>query len=107
MKTLTVVVEKKSSDLVVLKLKGDFEGVSALEGKQELLSAVRDNASGNILLDLAEVSYIDSMAVGILLEMAIQAAKKNTKLAIIYANDSVKKVLSVTKVNEMVTVFDL
>ena len=106
MTALKITVKKKSDELTLLKLKGEFEGLSALGQKGEFLSAVQNHAAGNLFLDLAEIDYIDSTAIGILLEMAAKAAERNIRFGIVHANNNIRKVLSVTKIDKTLTVLD-
>ena len=106
MTALKITVEKKSEKLIVLRLKGEFEGLSAVDRKNDLLSHVQDHAAESLCLDLADIAYIDSTTIGILLEMAAKAAEQKLKFGLIHANDNIKKVLSVTKVDKAITLFD-
>ena len=107
MSALNIAVENPSADLTIWRLSGEFEGMSALDAKDKLLGCAKTQAKPNLMIDLAEVQYIDSAAIGILLEIARQLQAKKIKLSLIHVAEPIRKVLVITKVDKILTVHDV
>lgn len=105
-KGLKISVERPDATLTVLRLTGEFEGVSALNAQAEMLGALDANVSENFMLDFSEISYIDSAALGILLQMARSATSRGIKFGLLNVHDPVKKVLTITKVDKILTIYN-
>jgi anti-sigma B factor antagonist len=101
---LNIQVERPSEDLTIMRLSGEFEGYSALDKKEELLKVVSAATSGTLLVDLAGIEYIDSAALGILLEASKTAEKKKLKFGLVDVHDPVKKVLEITKLDKVLKI---
>ena len=92
--------------LTILRLKGEFEGLAVLNAKEELLGYLKEAMGTDFIMDLGEIEYIDSAGVGILLEMAKMASEKRMKFGLVNVHEPVKKVLAVTKVNEVLKIYE-
>ena len=103
---LKIGVDKSSKDLTVLKLGGLFEGWSALGAQEKLFALIAESTSKSIFLDLGEIEYIDSTAIGILLEMNKKSKEKGIAFGLLHVNAHVKKVLDVTKLSQTLTVLE-
>ncbi len=106
MPELKIIIDKPAKNLTVLRLSGDFEGQSVLDAKEKLLSEVEQSAGSNMMLDFAGIQYIDSAAVGILLEMMKLAHAKGTQFALIHLNEPVKKVFALTRLDKVIKIYD-
>jgi anti-anti-sigma factor len=58
------------------------------------------------MIDFAEIQYIDSAALGILLEMSKLASAKKVQFGLIHVDGAVKKVIEVTKLDKVLKIFD-
>ena len=70
-------------DLVgVVKLTGDVDIVAAQELRERLLGAVRNEDLG-LVVDLTEATYIDSVGVSLLFELAEKLTERQLRLALV------------------------
>ncbi len=99
-------VEQAEKGLVILRFSGSFEGLGAIQAAERLRHAVSENTAENIFVDLSLVDYIDSSAISTLLQMAKRSVEAKKKLSIIGANENVKKVLGITKVDKIIPCLD-
>ena len=104
MSAVEISVENPSSDLTVLHLWGEFEGMAALDAKEKLLQYAQTQVKPNMMIDLAQVEYIDSAAIGILLEMARMLKVKKIKVGLIHVAEPVRKVLEITKIDKILPI---
>ena len=106
MSKLYIQAEEPDKKLTVLRLSGEFEGYAALEGKEELFRHLESKSSGTLMLDMSGIEYIDSAALGILLEMSKTADGKKISFGLLNVHDPVKKVLEVTQLDKVLKIFE-
>jgi len=106
MAELKIMAEKPDSRLTVLRLSGEFEGAAVLDSQDELFRLLSESVGSDFMMDLAEIAYVDSAAIGVLLQMAKIASGKKMRFGLLHANENIKKVLAVTKVNKILTTYD-
>ncbi len=76
------------------------------EGTMSVRETVRklvDNGSKKILLNLAEISYIDSAGIGELVGSYASASNRGAKLKLLNLTNKIKQLLTITK---LLTVFE-
>lgn len=66
----------------VVKLTGEVDIVAAQELRERLLGAVRNEDTG-IVVDLTDASYIDSVGVSLLFELAEKLTERQLRLAVV------------------------
>jgi anti-sigma B factor antagonist len=86
----------------IVKLRGRL----ALDFVPAFLKALRDEVEPAVILDLAELSYIDSSGVGALVQMCSVMKKDNRELVLVRPQDRVLAVLEITKVIGLFRRFD-
>ena len=92
----------EENDLVIVALKGEMDLEFGIDMRDVLLGAVGD--ARGVVVDLSEVSMIDSSGIASLLE-AFQSARKRGKDFVLAAVDD--SVLRVLKLARLETVFQL
>ncbi len=92
----------EENDLVIVALKGEMDLEFSIDMREVLLGAVGD--ARGVVVDLSEVSMIDSSGIASLLE-AFQFARKRGKDFVLAAVDD--SVLRVLKLARLDTVFDI
>jgi anti-anti-sigma factor len=92
-------------DLVgVVKLTGDVDIVAAYELRERLLGAVRNEDLG-LVVDLTDATYIDSVGVSLLFELAEKLTERQLRLAVVLPKGGlVGRVLGIV---DMASVADL
>jgi len=78
-------------DLVTVHLRGNGSNVYADAVRNELKAAVEH--AGRVRLDLAELTFINSMLVGVLIEISLLLARAKVEHEIVAATDRVLEVL--------------
>ena len=76
------------------------------EGTMSIRKTVRelvDSGSKNILLNLAEISYIDSSGIGELVGSYASASNREAKLKLLNLTNKIQQLLTITK---LLTVFE-
>ncbi len=86
----------------ILKISGPIK-YGAIELLQEAIQAAR--AQG-LILDLTDVPYVDSSAVGVLVQVYVSCRKSQRNLALVGLSDRVRNVLHLASVDILFQTFD-
>lgn len=106
MKSNLIIVEKSVGDILVLELRGRVVlGIETEELRNkiaELLAA----GSLRILLDLGEVSYIDSSGLSTLVAGYVSAQKQGGQLKLLHLTRRIRDLLQITRLSTVFEGFD-
>lgn len=90
--------------IAFLTLKGDFDADNAPR-VQEALAALTDRDQPAVFVQMADLKYIDSAGLGVLVGALKQAAGRGGKIALIQPSPFVSRVLRVTALDKVFSVF--
>jgi anti-sigma B factor antagonist len=97
------ITERQVKDVTILDLEGKIligEGDDAL---REAVTRVVDSGKTRILLNLAEVPYVDSAGLGEIVRCYTTVSRKGGRLKLLNLTKKIKDLLSITK---LLTVFE-
>jgi len=97
------VIDKGQGICVVKILMQEVHTLDVPDLKEKLQQIIIDRGISKLVLDLSDVNMITSSGIGIFLNIN-QSLKSNLRLA--SANHDVKKVLELTKVSSVISIFD-
>ena len=86
---------------LVLRLNGPL----VLRNIFNFQTTARADKSRSLIVDLADVPYIDSAGIGALLGAVVSRQKDGRRLALVAVNDRVRNALQITKVLEVFSIF--
>jgi anti-sigma B factor antagonist len=101
--TAMKIVERQVSDVTILDLHGKIligEGDDAL---RDAVTKLVDGGKTRILLNLADVPYVDSAGLGEIVRCYTTVSRKNGKLKLLNLTKKIQDLLSITK---LLTVFE-
>ncbi|MDN3649365.1 STAS domain-containing protein [Reinekea marina] len=84
---------------IIIKVSGRFDFSSHQEFRQ-IYETVSDDIK-SYTVDMAEATYLDSSALGMLLLMRDHAGGDNSQIDIINCNDDVKKILTISNFGQL------
>ncbi len=87
-----------------LGLRGDFDADNAPR-VQEALATLTDRDQPTIFVHMADLKYIDSAGLGVLVGALKQAAARSGRIALIQPSPFVSRVLRVTALDKVFSVF--
>lgn len=98
------ITSKASSDSkeLTIRIQGRFD-FSALQVFKDAYEN-QDTIYPSYVIDLQETDYLDSSALGMLLALREYAGGDNAKIIIKDANQDIKKILHITKLDELFTI---
>ncbi|RAK08129.1 SpoIIAA-like anti-anti-sigma regulatory factor [Halanaerobium saccharolyticum] len=101
--SLKLLVENNKA---VLKFEGEVIFDNSNQLKEEAKQMLSKNEGVNkLVIDLANVSYLDSSGVGLILSLFKFMRNKKGTLAVAAANEKIKRVFEVTKLQEIIPVY--
>jgi anti-anti-sigma factor len=94
-------VDGSRPGVAVIKVYGPLE----ITNYGEFEELMRRNESPVLLVDLAEVPYIDSAVLGSMVAMHVACARNQRKYALVNANQRIQNMLTVSGVGEIIVSF--
>ena len=92
---MSIMIEKQDEhDAIVLGERFDFESVGPFRNSYESLTAVKNNT---VAVDFRNTRYIDSSALGMLINAKTYFSDKGIKVKLINANEQIKKIFSISR----------
>jgi anti-sigma B factor antagonist len=82
-----------------------LHGPLTMENVSPFMNAVRREDAPTVILDLADVPYLDSSGLGSLVSACTSCAKSGRRMALTGVNQRVRKVFEITKVEQVFLMF--
>lgn len=99
---MNINTEDKES-YTVIKFEGEVDLACSPDARQSILSNLEENK--NLLVDLANVSYIDSSGVATLVEGYQTAKKQSLDFCLIGVSDAAMSVLKLARLDQVFPIF--
>jgi anti-sigma B factor antagonist len=97
---LLVVEVTRDGDAAVVRIEGEVEFATAPRLRATLLDLAQEGASP-VVLDLADVSFVDSAGISLLIQAKKRLASGNSDLVLRAPQASVRRVLEISGVTEL------
>jgi anti-anti-sigma factor len=97
--------EKLGPSVVLVALKGTFD-LSNAEGLGHSMTAALDGSSGPVVIDLAEVSWLDSAALGVLVMVGRRGLALRRPVALIRPPDVIWEGMEALSLGSLFLVFE-
>lgn len=97
--------EKLGERAIIVSLKGTFDLTNA-EGLGHSMTAALDGSSGPVIIDLAEVSWLDSAAIGVLVAVGRRGLALRRTVALIRPPDVIWEGLEAISLGSLFEVFE-
>ena len=106
MSEISIRTEILDGRLMLVRLSGIFEGMVAAEAEAPLLDILKKAKLPQVWIDFSEIDYIDSSAIGVLINLTKAAIALKTQVSIYKPNENIKKVISVTHVDRLIPIVE-
>lgn len=93
------------NDVVIIDILGEIDLYNSPKIK-EALTEKMSSGFKNVIINLGDVTYIDSSGIGTLIFCRTSLNQNNGALRVIRIKDSVKRIFELTKLNSFFTIFD-
>ena len=100
------IVQRAASGVVIYELHGRLvldDGDEVL--RDRVASLIKDGPLA-LLVDLRNVSYIDSAGVGVLVEAYLRFVRRGGQLKVLMPSEHVRRVLHITRLDTVLEIFD-
>lgn len=95
---------RKEDDIAIVAVGGEVDLSWSSEVRKEILTAVRDHDV--VLVELADVSYIDSSGIAALVEGFQTAKQRNTSFGLLRVSAAAKSVLALARLDKVFPIYD-
>lgn len=96
----------KNDNIFIVKLSGEVDLYNANKIKDMIFTHLRNSIAKNIIINLDEVTYIDSTGIGTLISIKQMISGAKGELRLIHVTNSVKKIFELTKLNILFKIMD-
>lgn len=98
--------EIKTENTVILRPEGDLLGAPGELKLVELVDKELNENIKNCVLDASKIPYINSSGISLVIRLLTRFRNKGGDLVMVAPNDSVLKLLVITKLNKIFSIFD-
>ncbi len=86
----------KKDHVLVARFSGDIDNITSLKYRTTLIEAIEKEKFKQVIINLKDVSFIDSSGIGLILGRYNQVNAYGGKLIVCELNDSCKKIFEIT-----------
>lgn len=102
---MEVTTEVLNNDIIKVKVKGELS-IFYIDPFESIVQRNIIEGKTRFIFDLTEVTYIDSMGIGLLSIAANNAHQKGEKVAVIVTNPKIKYTLNVSRLHDIIHVVE-
>jgi len=100
------IVERRVGDVVILDLHGKIPGGVGERVIREAVSRLVDSGTANILLNCADVSFLDSSVVGEIVRAHTTVTRTGGKLKLLSVPARIRSLLSMTRLLSIFEIYE-
>lgn len=93
-------------NILLLKLSGDLIGENNGPGLVEVLNEHINKGIHKCIIDISEIRYMNSSGIGVLITILTKLRNKGGEVALLKPSEQVKKLLVITKLNNIFSIYD-
>lgn len=97
---------EQQQDTVIARLHGSLTVANAPDLRQGLMDAVKQHTPKTLALNLAEVDFIDSSALGVFVEVRRKATESGGSVAMTNLNDDIRGLMRIMHLDSVFTFID-
>jgi anti-sigma B factor antagonist len=93
-----------AGDTILLALEGQVDLHTAPELRDHLVSAIEDGAV-NVVVDLSDTTFIDSMTLGVLLGAVKRLRPRGGQLRVVCGDPNIRKIFEITLLDRVFSLY--
>jgi anti-sigma B factor antagonist len=101
-----VITFEEIKKLFVVKISGDIDAYHSAAFKQKVMEHMENTDKKYIVLDMSEVSYIDSAGLGSIVSLIKESKKLEKELVLVSLKKQIKKIFEMTKLDKIIRMED-
>ncbi|MBN8568715.1 MAG: STAS domain-containing protein [Ignavibacteria bacterium] len=91
------ITEIKDKDIIVIAPKGNFVGGDETDELRDTIKKLSDEGNKKLVIDLGEVLYLNSTALGVLISAHANYSKREGKIKLCQLNKNLENLFVITK----------
>lgn len=96
---------EEENDLRVLKARGEFVGGKETDLLRETLASEAEAETERLLIDLENVQYLNSTALGVLIAAHTNFSRRGGVLALCNVSEGITNIFVITKLSKVFTIY--
>jgi anti-sigma B factor antagonist len=93
------------SDIKIFEIEGEIDVYTSMDLKKEF-NTVIDSGKNKLIVNLSNVSYMDSSGLGILVAILKKSKQENGNMKLIKLTPGIKKIFDLTKLTKFFEIFE-
>lgn len=93
-------------NILNLEISGDLIGENNGPGLVEIVNDHINEGVTKCIIDISGVRYMNSSGIGVLITILTKLRNKDGEVALLNPSEQVKKLLAITKLNNIFTIYD-
>ncbi len=99
-------IEANGKAIKIISFVGQLDETNVDEEAKKIYQIIDEMAEPNLLLDFAELAYMNSKSIGYVTDWYSRASAKNGKIAIINARPNILDILKVVGITQIINLYD-
>lgn len=100
-----ILTHRNVDDIDIVALAGRLVMADVPQVRQRLLATV-EQGNGKLILDLAEVGFMDSSGLSVLVSVLKAARLKNGEVVLLHLNPTIRSLIELTRLQQVFSIFD-
>jgi len=101
-----IITFEENEKAFIVKVNGDVDAYHSATFKQKIIEHMNITDRKFIVLNLGEVSYIDSAGLGSIVSLIKESKKKAKEIVLCCLQPQVKKIFEMTKLDKIIRIVD-
>lgn len=98
--------QEERDNVVILHLRGQFIGGDETDNLRSKLQEIAQQQKNNLILNLENVTYLNSTALGVLISAHANFVKRGGKIALCNVSKSIENIFVITKLTLVFPIFN-
>ena len=91
--------------ILLLRLDGTFIGGDETDKLRETLTKLAEQKENNLIINLSGVTFLSSIAIGVLIAAHVNFTKRNGKICICGVNKALENIFKISKLSMVLTIY--
>ncbi|MFN8359492.1 MAG: STAS domain-containing protein [Candidatus Kapaibacterium sp.] len=102
---MSQIKKEERSGISVLQLRGQFIGGDETDELRSILSEAAEHQQSKLIVNLENVSYLNSTALGVLISAHTNFVKRDGKIALCNVSKSIENIFVITKLTLVFSIY--
>ncbi len=90
----------------MIEIKGNFDLTNSHDIKEKLNHLLSENSISDIILDLTNLKFVDSSAIGVIVKLALKLKESQGRIVIVNTSQNIKKLFTMSNLNSIVNIVE-